>query len=122
MKDHSETKPLNKTEPITARKEYFSDEDVGDKKNSFRKFILGAPDYKYNYDQKESSSEQDISLMHGLPASMKKIRQMSIDKSQNSFYENSPDEVVQKKEESSDIDLDLKFINKNNMKNQKSKS
>lgn len=122
LKESDENKH-NKSGPITARKDYLSDEDVGDKKNSFRKFILGAPDeIEDQTPLKESSSEQDVSLMHGLPASMKKLRQMSMDKSKHSVRRHVTDEYFKEQEESSEVDMDLKFLNKKTIKSKLSQS
>lgn len=117
LKDDSEIKPVH--QPVTARKEYLSDEDVGDKKNSFRKFVLGAPDYKEQTPLKESS--EDLSLLHGLPASMKKLRQMSMDRPKDRLGRTQPlDVTMHDQEESSEVDLNLKFLNKRAMNSNKS--
>jgi hypothetical protein len=124
--DKEEDKEINKEEPITVRKDYYSDEDVKEKKNSFRKYVLGASEYnKEDTPFKESSSEQDISLLHGLPASMMKLMHMSVDKSDQSFYENPPEALIERQTEendekdSSEVDLNLKFLNKHTIRSRK---
>ena len=75
LKDTSE---ISKTPigPITERKDYLS-EDEAEKRGSFRKYILQTPEYQKSKNiskhesDKEESSVEDISLMQGLPASMK---------------------------------------------------
>jgi hypothetical protein len=86
---------------------------------------MGAPDesvHENEYKLQESSSEHDASLMQGLPASMKKLVQLSVDRSrtsmrqskqsvtQSGFEQPQPDQIPDT--ESSDVDFDLKFMSK----------
>ena len=122
LKDDSESKQPDRPEPITARKDYNSESEG--MKNSFRRLILGSHEEisPPHFDKQEESSDPDVSLMHGMPASMKKLRDLSADKSRysntlpliNNTYEIPP------QESSSELDLDLKFLNKKNLLSGKS--
>ncbi|CAI2376929.1 unnamed protein product [Moneuplotes crassus] len=117
LQGDSEQKKESNDGPITERKEYHS--AMGSAKNSFRKLILGTND-EASPPPHESSSENEASLMHGLPASMKKIRGMSMDRSRQMALPPTPKKIIrapnttnmEKDESGSDVDFDLKFFNK----------
>ena len=109
----NEEKPEDRVSPITARKDYFIEDGID--KNSFRKLVLGTPEKVSAKELNESSSENDASLMKGLPASIKKLRQLSQERSRQSEGRNPiirTDEAVMPDSDSSDVDFNLKFLNK----------
>ena len=117
-KDENESKHA-KSGPITVRKDYTSEEDI-DKKNSFRKYVLQnrteneSPEQRI--DKNDDANEED-SLLQGLPASMKKIRELSMDKSRHSI--NDIDQAFKDEKDEKDageVDFNLKFFNKKTIK------
>ena len=114
-KDENDSKQV-KSNPITTRKDYTSEEDI-DKKHSFRKYVLQNQIENESLEQhidKNEDSIKDDSLMQGLPASMKKLRELSMDKSRQSI--NDIDRAFKEEKDTEEVDMKLKFFNKQTIK------
>ena len=117
LNDNEEAK-YPKSGPITERQDHLSQED-GERRNSFRKYVLGATPLKeqpiVQNDQsptKEIIEEQDASLLQELPASIKRIHRLSVDKSKQSIDIDANREEIKDapQENIGDIGINLKFF------------
>ena len=123
LNDNEDAK-LPKSGPITERKEYLSQDD-GERRNSFRKYVLGVIPTKdqiieqnFQSPPKEINEEHDESLLQELPASIKKLHQFSIDRSKHSIDVDAyieENKAIQN-EDNGDVGINLKFFNKVSMR------